>query len=100
MERVVPRDSCTLPLSRHSRRPLATFGSDGSEAPSAEHARLTAMAEVPALVCQRKCVVEGCSYFCAENPFLVVAGVTHAHHCAVHRDMSVEARAARLENAI
>ena len=67
MERVVPRDSCTLPLSRHSRRPLATFGSDGSEAPSAEHARLTAMAEVAALVCQRKCVVEGCSYFCAEN---------------------------------
>ena len=51
-------------------------------------------------MCQRKCVVEGCSYFCAENPFLVVAGVTHAHHCAVHRDMSVEARAARLENAI
>ena len=56
--------------------------------------------EVSALVCQRKCVVEGCSYFCAENPLLVVAGVTHAHHCAVHRDMSVEARAARLENAI
>ena len=51
-------------------------------------------------MCQRKCVVEGCSYFCAENPLLVVAGVTHAHHCAVHRDMSVEARAARLENAI
>ena len=44
--------------------------------------------------------MEGCSYFCAENPSLVVAGVAHAHLCAVHRDMSVEARAARLENAI
>ena len=59
-----------------------------------------AIAEVSALVCQRKCVVKGCSFFCAENPALVVAGVAHAHFCAVHRDMSVEARAARLENAI
>ena len=71
-----------------------------SEAPSAEHARLTAMAEVSALVCHRKCVVEGRSYFCVENQYLVVAGVAHAHLCAVHRGMSVEAQAARLENAI
>ena len=56
--------------------------------------------EVSALVCQQKCVVEGCKFFCVEKPSLIVAGMAHTHLCAVHRDMSVEARAARLKNAI
>ena len=62
-------------------------------------AQTRAIAEVSALVCHGKCVVKGCPYSCAENPSLVVAGVAHEHLCAVHRDMSAEARAARLENA-
>ena len=51
-------------------------------------------------MCHRKCVAKGCSPSCAEDPELVIDGVAHAHLCAVHRDMSVEAEAARLENAI
>ena len=56
--------------------------------------------EVSALVCQQKCVVEGCKFFCVEKPSLIVAGMAHTHLCAVHRDMRIEAQAARLENAI
>ena len=56
--------------------------------------------EVSALVCQQKCAVEGCRFLCAEKPCLIVAGMPHTHGCGVHRDMRIEAQAARLENAI
>ena len=58
------------------------------------------IAEFSALVCQQKCAVEGCRFLCAEKPCLIVAGMPHTHGCGVHRDMHIEAQAARLENVI
>ena len=65
-----------------------------------ETKRSNAIAEVSALMCQQKCVLEECRFFCVEKPCLIVAGMAHTHLCAVHRDMRIEAQAARLENAI
>ena len=52
------------------------------------------------LTCRQKCAVEECRFLCAEKPCLIVAGMLHTHGCGVHRDMRIEAQAARLENAI
>ena len=49
-------------------------------------------------MCQQKCAVKGCRFLCAEKPCLIVAGMPHTHGCGVHRDMRIEAQAARLEN--
>ena len=65
-----------------------------------ETRRSNAIAEVSALVCQQKCVVERCRCFFVDKPSLIVAGMGHTHLCADHRDMRIEAQAARLENAI
>ena len=51
-------------------------------------------------MCQQKCAVKGCRFLCAEKTCLIVAGMPHTHGCGVHRDMRIEAQAARLENAI
>ena len=51
-------------------------------------------------MCQQKCAVKGCRFLCAEKPCLIVAGMPPTHGCGVHRDMRIEAQAARLENAI
>ena len=55
---------------------------------------------ISALTCRQKCAVEECRFLCAEKPCLIVAGMLHTHGCGVHRDMRIEAQAARLENAI
>ena len=86
----IPDSSKEHPARSTSRRIRREVGSENS----------SGSGEISALVCRRKCVVTECPFSCAENLQYFVAGVPHAHRCAVHRDMSLEARAARLENAI
>jgi len=86
----IPDSSKEHPARSTSRRIRREVGSENS----------SGSGEISALVCRRKCFVTECPFSCADPPRYFVAGVPHAHRCAVHRDMSLEARAARLENAI